>query len=454
MSRIIIIILSAAAICLLMIMGMRVYKEGKIPKAPAENRAAGGSEAGNKGSGKGAADAGGMGGGTAAGSGVTGNGAAGSDFTGNGAAGSNVTGSGVNGNVAAGNINDQDTAFENIINSMNLEEKIAQMFIITPEALTGFEQVTDAGEATRNGLVHYPVGGLVYFKPNIQNPQQVKEMIASTKEFADSAVKLPILIAVDEEGGTVARLAGNPQFSVEKFPDMSVIGASGDLDKAYEVGQTIGGYLKEYGFNMNFAPDADVLTNPGNTVVAMRSFGSDPGLVSAMAGQVAEGLKDQGIIPVYKHFPGHGSTKGDTHEGFAYTDRTLDELRKSELVPFAQAVNDGRPCIMAAHIAAVAVDGNKPASLSKTLITDVLREEMGFTGVVITDALNMGAIQSLYSSGDAAILAVEAGADILLMPADFKEAYEALVNAVKEGRISEERIIISLKRIAAMKAGL
>lgn len=340
------------------------------------------------------------------------------------------------------------------ISSMTLEEKIAQMFIITPEALTGFDQVTDAGEATKNALLKYPVGGLVYFKANIQNPQQLKEMISDTKKYAAEAGMLPILTAVDEEGGSVARIAGNPEFAVERFPDMAEIGTSGDLDRAYEVGNTIGGYLKDYGFNLDFAPDADVLTNPDNKVVSMRSFGPDPQLVSAMAGQVAAGLMNQNIIPVYKHFPGHGSTKGDTHEGFAYTDRTLEELRGSELAPFADAVKNGIPCIMAAHIAAVNIDGNTPASLSKTLITGVLREELGFDRVVITDAMNMGAIQNMYSSGDAAILAVEAGADLLLMPADFQEAYDSLLNAVKKGRISEDRIDESLMRIAAMKEGL
>lgn len=343
---------------------------------------------------------------------------------------------------------------QDIISSMTLEEKIAQMFIITPEALTGFEQATDAGEATRKALDDYPVGGLVYFKTNIINPQQIKEMISNTKEYAKTASKLPILIAVDEEGGSVSRIAGNPQFPVEKIPDMREIGSEGDLTKAYEVGRTMGSYLKEYGFNLDFAPDADVLTNPDNTVVAMRSFGTDPYLVSAMAGQVAKGLMEQDIIPVYKHFPGHGSTKGDTHEGFSYTDRSLEELVASELVPFAEGADQKIPCIMAAHIAAVSVDGDTPASLSKTLVTDVLREGLGFDGVIITDALNMGAIQNHYSSGEAAVLAVEAGADILLMPADFKEAYETLFNAVTEGRISEERINESLMRIAVMKEGL
>lgn len=426
LSRIVLIILTAAAACLLLIMGVRLYKEIKKSGKDPENKALSSSSKAEN---------------TTPGS----NTAAKTDSPG--------AGTGKTEGETADTPQTAD-ALQALISSMTLEEKIAQMFIITPEALTGFEQAVDAGEAVRSALSDYPVGGLIFFKTNIQNPQQITEMIADTKEYAKAAAKLPVLIAVDEEGGSVARIAGNPQFPVEKFPDMSAIGASGDISKAYEVGNVIGSYLKEYGFNMDFAPDADVLTNPDNTVVAMRSFGSDPHLVSAMAGQTAKGLMDQGIIPVYKHFPGHGSTKGDTHEGFSYTDRTLEELRESELVPFADAVENGIPCIMAAHIAAVAVDGDKPASLSKVLITDVLRGELGFDGVVITDAMNMGAVQNLYSSGEAAVMAVEAGADLLLMPENFQEAYETLLNAVKEGQISEDRIDLSMMRIAVMKAGL
>ena len=163
-------------------------------------------------------------------------------------------------------------------------------------------------------------------------------------------------------------------------------------------------------------------------------------------------MKDQGIQPVYKHFPGHGATLGDTHDGFSYTEKTLDQLLEAELVPFANAVKNGESCIMAAHIAAPGVTGDEtPASLSHALITGVLREKLGFDGVVVTDALNMGAIQNLYSSGEAAVAAVEAGADLLLMPADFNAAYEAVLAAVKDGTITQERLDLSVRRIGRMK---
>lgn len=341
---------------------------------------------------------------------------------------------------------------DQILNGMTTEEKVAQLFIVTPEALTGVESVTQAGESTREALSRRPVGGLIYFRNNLQNPEQVKALTGNTARIGGEVCALPLLLAVDEEGGKVTRIGGREGFDVPVFPNMAEIGAVNDAQKAYEVGSAIGGYLSGYGFNMDFAPDADVLTNSANQVIGSRSFGADAQLVWSMASQVARGLKDQGVQPVYKHFPGHGATLGDTHEGFAYTEKNLDELMEAELVPFANAVKSGENCIMAAHIAAPGVTGDEtPASLSYGLITGVLREKLGFDGVVVTDALNMGAIQNLYSSGQAAVAALEAGADLLLMPADFDAAYEAVLEAVRDGRISQERLDLSVRRIGRMK---
>lgn len=339
-----------------------------------------------------------------------------------------------------------------IMASMTTEEKVAQLFIVTPEALTGVSEVTQAGEATRQALKMHPVGGLIYFRNNLQSPEQVKTLLGNTRQYGLEAARLPLILSVDEEGGRITRIGGREGFDVAEFPYMSQIGAQGDPQLAYEAGTAIGAYLSGYGFTLDFAPDADVLTNKDNQVIGSRSFGADPGLVWSMASQVAKGLREQGIQPVYKHFPGHGATLGDTHEGFAYTDKTLDQLMEAELVPFIRAAESGEDCIMAAHIAAPGVTGDeKPASLSHTLITEVLREKLGYDGVVVTDALNMGAIQNLYSSGEAAVMAVDAGVDLLLMPADFDAAYDALLQAVKDGRISQERLDASVQRIGRMK---
>ena len=341
---------------------------------------------------------------------------------------------------------------ESIVEAMTLDEKICQLFMVTPEQLTGVGQVTAAGDGTRQALLEYPVGGLIYFRQNLQTPDQTRDMLEKTKAFSEKSGKLPLFLAVDEEGGSVARIGGQEAFGETRFPDMAEIGANGDPQEAYEVGNTIGAYLSGYGFNMDFAPDADVLTNPENTVVANRSFGSDPQLVWQMASQVATGLEEQGIWPVWKHFPGHGATAGDTHEGFAYTDQTLEELWEEELLPFRNAVEAGADCVMAAHIAVPAVTGDDtPASLSETMIDEILRQKMGFEGVVVTDALNMGAIQDHYSSGEAAVKALKAGADLLLMPSDFHKAKEAVAAAVENGELSQERIDQSVIRIGIMK---
>ena len=339
---------------------------------------------------------------------------------------------------------------DRILDGMTTEEKVAQLFIVTPEALTGVDSVTQAGDSTRKALESRPVGGLIYFRNNLQNPEQVRALTENTAYIGREVCSLPLILSVDEEGGKVTRIGGRPGFDVPVFPNMWEIGAQNDPGKAYEVGSAIGSYLSGYGFNLDFAPD--VLTNPDNQVIGNRSFGSDPELVWSMASQVAKGLKDQGIQPVYKHFPDHGATLGDTHDGFSYTEKTLDQLLEAELVPFANAVKNGESCIMAAHIAAPGVTGDEtPASLSHALITGVLREKLGFDGVVVTDALNMGAIQNLYSSGEAAVAAVEAGVDLLLMPADFNAAYEAVLAAVKDGTITQERLDLSVRRIGRMK---
>ena len=195
---------------------------------------------------------------------------------------------------------------------MTLEEKILQLFMVTPEALTGYDEVYAAGEATKAAIEQYPVGGIVYFSQNLRDEAQTKDMLTRTNQYAKERTGLPMLLAVDEEGGQVARISGREGFALDAFPDMSDIGAQGDSEKAYEVGDAIGAYLAELGFNMDFAPVADVLTNPDNTVVKRRSFGSDAKTVANMVVRETEGLKKHGISPVLKHFPGHGGTAEDS----------------------------------------------------------------------------------------------------------------------------------------------
>ena len=341
---------------------------------------------------------------------------------------------------------------EAILAGMSLEEKAAQIFFVTPEAITGVETATAAGDATKQALAKCPVGGLVYFPKNILNPQQTEEMLKNTWEYSKEVMKIPVYLGVDEEGGTVARVGQNSNFSVPRYTSMREIGDSGDIAKAYQAGNAIGSYLKELGFNMDFAPDADVITNPENKVIGNRSFGTDGELVGNMAMEAARGFKDSGIAPCVKHFPGHGGTKGDTHEGYAYTDKTIEQLKEQELVPFQKAVEGKIDFIMVSHISVPASEaGDTPASLSSVLINGLLKEDMGYEGIVITDAMNMGAISQVYSSAQAAVEAFNAGADMLLMPENFEEAYQGILTGVREGVVSEERLNEGVLRILKAK---
>lgn len=339
------------------------------------------------------------------------------------------------------------------ITEMTLEEKVAQLFVISPETLVGgVSQVTAAGEMTQKALDEMPIGGIVYLSQNLQSKEQVQKMAENLQSYSMNRIDLPLLLCADEEGGTVTRVAQNESFGVDNVGDMCDMGVDGDYEKAYAVGEYIGEYLSELGLNVDFAPVADVLSNPENQVVKKRSFGSQPELVSDMASAFAKGLESKGVISTYKHFPGHGATAGDTHEGYAYTDKTLEELKACELIPFQEGIDNGIPMIMVGHISLPNVIGdNTPASLSKTVITGLLREEMGYDGVVITDALNMGAVEQKYSSSQACVKAIQAGVDILLMPADFHAAYQGVISAVQDRTLSEERIDESVARILRMK---
>lgn len=356
---------------------------------------------------------------------------------------------------ASQNAPDKTDEVQRIVSAMSLEDKVAQLFLVKPEAIVDIGTATAAGESTKQAIDKTPVGGLVYFSDNLQSEQQVQEMLSNVQKYSKDRTGLPAFLSVDEEGGTVARVAGSGRFDVTNVGNMADIGASGDVRQARQAGETIGTYLSELGFNLDFAPDADVLTNPENTVVKKRSFGSDPQVVSDMSLAVAQGLAQHQIHSVYKHFPGHGATEGDTHKGYAYTNKTLDELKQSELVPFAHAIENGAEFIMAAHISVPNItNDDTPTSLSKTMITDVLREQMGYDGIVVTDAMNMGAVTEQYTSAQAAVKALQAGADIILMPENFQEAYQGVLDAVKSGELTEQQIDTAVTRIVKVKVNM
>ncbi len=339
---------------------------------------------------------------------------------------------------------------------MSLEEKVAQLFIVTPDALVGSDGALTAIDG--DFAVAYdrtPVGGFIFMGGNLVNEEQTAAMLSAVQACSEERLQLPAFACVDEEGGTVARISGTGKFHVPTIGDMARIGKKNNPERAYEVGVKIGTYLHDLGFNVDFAPVADVITNPDNQVVKLRSFGDDPGVVANMAASVARGLASQRILGTYKHFPGHGATEADTHKGYAYSEKTKEQLFKSELVPFADGIARGIPFMMVAHISLPAVTGDDmPASLSPEIISGLLREEMGYDGIVITDALDMGAIIQEYSSAETAVRALRAGVDLLLMPEDFTAAYEGVLDAVRDGTLEEARIDESVIRILRVKLGL
>lgn len=338
-----------------------------------------------------------------------------------------------------------DQIADSCIAEMSLENKVAGLFMITPEALTGVDTVIQAGDTTKQMLSEYPVGGLVYFSKNIQSADQLKEMLDTTR----NTMIYPVFLAVDEEGGSVSRVAGAGL--ADNVGDMSEIGSTCDPEKAKEVGTTIGTYLSQFGFNVDFAPVADVVSVE-NAVIGNRSFGSDPNVVGTMVAAEVQGLQESGVSACLKHFPGIGDTTTDTHDEKTVSEKTLEDMQQTDLPAFQSGIDAGVDFVMVSHISIPNVVGDDtPCSLSGTVINDLLRNQLGYDGIVITDALDMSAITDSYSSAEAAVKAIEAGADMLLMPENFEEAYQGVLEAVQNGTISEERINESLKRIYRVK---
>lgn len=338
-----------------------------------------------------------------------------------------------------------------LLDSMNLEEKIYQMFIVTPEAMQGidvtgdqarFVTVTDGD--TEEGCQMHPVGGLIYFSENMIDPEQVKELTETIQSYS----QIPLFISTDEEGGPVARLMD--QLGTSRLDAMFTYKEKGP-ETAKKNAKIIAADMKELGFNLDFAPVADVWSNPENTVIATRAYSDDYEEAATLVAGAVEGFQEENMLCTLKHFPGHGDTSEDSHTGNAYVTKTLDEIRGQELKTFQAGIHAGADLIMVGHMITSKIDPEGPASLSKTIVTDLLKDELGYQGLVITDALNMGAIANIYSSGEAAVMAVQAGVDILLMPYNLENAADALMEAVQDGDISKERIDESVEKILLAK---
>ena len=366
-------------------------------------------------------------------------------------------------------------AIKAIIDKMTLEQKAAQLFVVSPETLTGVDSVQYAGDMTYQALQDYPVGGIVFAKDNIDSSSQFGTMTDNLQSYSEDISGLPLFLAAAEEGGNASVLGNNDNLdeyyensysdddsdyssssanSVHSgAPSMSEIGRKDDSTNAYEAGKSIGSLMSAYGLNLDLAPVADVLSG-NSTGIGDRTFGTDAQTVSDMALEVIRGIQEEDVNAAMKYFPGYGAASSNM-SGFPVINSSLDELKKKEFLPYSNAIAQGLDFVMVGHISVPNVTGDDtPASLSEKMISEVLRKDLGFKGIVMTDYLNDKTIVKNYSAADAAVKAIQAGADLLLEPDDLEAAYEGVLKAVKKGDITEDRLDESIYRILRVKLSM
>ena len=366
-------------------------------------------------------------------------------------------------------------AIKAIIDKMTLEQKVAQLFVVSPETLTGVDSVQYAGDMTYQALQDYPVGGIVFAKDNIDSSSQFGTMTDNLQSYSEDISGLPLFLAAAEEGGSASVLGNNDNLdeyyensysdddsdyssssanSVHSgAPSMSEIGRKDDSTNAYEAGKSIGSLMSAYGLNLDLAPVADVLSG-NSTGIGDRTFGTDAQTVSDMALEVIRGIQEEDVNAAMKYFPGYGAASSNM-SGFPVINSSLDELKKKEFLPYSNAIAQGLDFVMVGHISVPNVTGDDtPASLSEKMISEVLRKDLVFKGIVMTDYLNDKTIVKNYSAADAAVKAIQAGADLLLEPDDLEAAYEGVLKAVKKGDITEDRLDESIYRILRVKLSM
>ena len=350
---------------------------------------------------------------------------------------------------------------EEQLKKMTLREKVGQLFYVRPETLAPsiewdsyddlqVDPLQEVTEEMKSVNEKYPVGGVILYAWNIDDEKQLARIISDIRKLKGQPV-----LCIDEEGGRIARIAKNPNFDVEVIGPMGEIGETGDPKNAYHAGNVIGTYLRKYGFDIDFAPVADVNTNPDNIIIGNRAFSDDPQVAAPMVTNYLQGLKDAGIVGCIKHFPGHGDTQNDSHTGYVQSLKSWEEMKDCEMVTFKAGIQWGCQLIMTAHIAVPKVTNSDiPSTLSSVVLQDKLRGELGYQNIIITDGMEMGAITKHYSSGEAAVRSIQAGVDIVLGPKDFIEAFDAVMAAVEAGTITEDRINQSVRRILKLKKDL
>ena len=329
------------------------------------------------------------------------------------------------------------------LSEMTIRDKIAQMLIVSPEALVGGSGVTVSDASMKEALQNIPVGGLIYFKGNLVSKAQTTKMIADAQSYA----KTGLFISTDEEGGRVTRLM-NTVGTTKVGPMFSY--RNQGTEKAKANAKTIATDMATLGFNLDFAPDADVWSNPENTVIGNRAYSDDFVQAAELIPAAVEGFHEGGVLCTLKHFPGHGDTLADTHKMSAYVTKTKAELEEQEFLPFQAGIAAGADFVMVGHLIIEDID-SVPATLSTEITTGILRNELGFDGVIITDSLKMNAMKNYYTAEEMSVMAVKAGNDILLDVDDVQTTINAIMDAMARGEITETRINESVERILRVK---
>ncbi|QGM32272.1 beta-N-acetylhexosaminidase [Bacillus sp. N3536] len=327
------------------------------------------------------------------------------------------------------------------VDSMSLEEKVGQMIF------GGIEGV-ELSEKSREMIREDKVGGIIFFKDNLVNANQIVTLLNSIKA-ENMQHQYPLFLGIDQEGGRVTRIP-----ELNNLPTNKQIGKKDNPALAFQLGELLGKQLNAFGFNLDFAPVLDVDSNPNNPVIGDRSFGSDPNLVSELGISTMKGLQSENVISVIKHFPGHGDTEVDSHIELPIVSKNMKELQALEFIPFQNALKSGADVVMIGHILLPEIDANKPSSISNVVITKILREQLKYEGVVMTDDMTMKAILDNYEIGEAAVEAVKAGNDIVLIAHDYEKvqrAIQAILEAVQNEEIKVEQIDRSVERILQLK---
>ena len=326
--------------------------------------------------------------------------------------------------------------------SMTLDEKIYSLFIVSPEQLlgkalpAGQDYLTEVNDELVSCMKKKPVSGVILFAGNLKNPPQVKN-------FTQPFYSRGFFVAIDEEGGVVSRIANNPAFEVPVYSSFS------ECTDPYSMYKTISAYLKEYGFNLDFAPVADVSVDGGG-IIGTRAYSGNAELVSKAVSQAVNAFIDNRILCSLKHFPGHGAVTADSHLGAVVLNKSKEELNECEFLPFISGIKAGAPFVMLGHITVPELSGELPASLSPQIIS-ILRNELSFEGVIITDSFRMHAITDLYDSKESVLRAIKAGVDIVLIPESLDDAYSSIKTAIEKGDLTEAELNAKVRRIITLK---